>query len=159
MTHADDRLKALYRAAAARGAASVREDDVTQALGRSGWPDEEGQPLDRIAGSTAHADILRTVMALGPDAEALAREVAAARRPQVARHPSRRQSWAALAAGVGAAAVLIAGLGQLQKPGAEPGPAPAPGDSILSASFEGGPEAMDPAPQAPDAIFGGDFDS
>lgn len=157
----DDRLKALYRAATARGtpAAPVQDDDIAQALQRAGWPDEDGTPLDRIAGSAAHADILRTVLQLGPEAQALSRDIDAARRPVVVpmRRPGAMRSVMALAAGVGAAALLIAGLGQLPVP--EAPLAPSGSDVILSASFES--DGHDRMPSEPDAnaIFNGGFDS
>lgn len=157
----DDRLKALYRAATSRGApADIDADTLAQVLQRSGWPDEENTPLDRVAASALHADIVRLAMELGPEAEALAREVNALRKPQAApaRHPGAARSWMALAAGVGAAALLIAGLGQLPSPQTPVDPMGS--DAILSASFENGDDGQaDPAPAEPDAIFGGGFDS
>jgi hypothetical protein len=155
----DDRLKALYRASIPRDSADVSDADIEQALSRSGWPDEDDTALDRIAGSALHADVLRMVMELGPDAEALSRDLAALRKPRMAppRRPGVGRSWAALAAGVGTAAVLIAGLGTLDKPGPS-GPPSGPQDVILSASFDG-PGEHDPAPQAPQPIFNGGFDS
>ena len=153
----DDRLKALYRASA-RGAGRVRDGDVEAALGRSGWPDEEDTALDRIAGSAPHADVLRAVMALEDDARALSRDLAALRQPArvATRVPGAARAGFALAAGVGAAALLIAGLGRLPSPQAPIGPASS--DVILSASFDG-PDASGPGPQEPQAIFGGGFDS
>jgi len=155
----DDRLKALYRASLPRDSGAVSEADIEQVLARSGWPDEEDTALDRIAASPLHADVLKLVMALGPDAEALSRELSALRKPQVApaRRPGRLRSWTALAAGVGSAAVLIAGLGSLQK-GPPSAVAPAGSEVILSASFDE-PAEDGNAPQQPAAIFNGDFDS
>ena len=156
----DDRLKALYRASTSRAPDAVSDADIEQVLGRAGWPDEENTPLDRIADSALHADVLRMVMELGPEAEALSREVAALRKPQAvpARRPAAR-GWMALAAGMGAAALLIAGLGQL--PGPEQETLPGGSDVILSASFDEADAGSQPspAPQAPQAIFQGDFDS
>lgn len=154
----DDRLKALYRASRPGAPADVDADVLAEVLQRSGWPDEEGTPLDRIAASPAHADILRAVMALGPDAEALSRDVAALRRPQVVplRRPGALRSAMALAAGVGAAALLIAGLGRLPSPQAPL--APAASEVILSASFET-PDEGPGLPGEAEGIFGGGFDS
>lgn len=154
----DDRLKALYRASA-QDAGRVQDGDLEAVIGRSGWPDEDDTPLDRIAGSAAHADILRVVMALEDDARELSREVAALRRPQVVpmRRPAAAKSVFALAAGVGAAALLIAGLGRL--PTAEQPLAPIDAsDIILSASFDG-PEMEGQGLEEADPIFSGDFDS
>lgn len=157
----DDRLKALYRAATSRGTpADIDADTMAQVLQRSGWPDQDGTPLDRVAGSAIHADILRVVMELGPEAEALSRDVNTLRRPAVVpmRRPSGLRSVFAVAAGVGAAALLIAGLGQLPSPQA-PVASPMGSDVILSASFETGNgdeiELAEPQP----AIFNGGFDS
>jgi hypothetical protein len=156
----DDRLKALYRASTRRAADAVPGQDIEQAIGRSGWPDEENTPLDRIAGSALHADILRVVMELGPEAEALSRDVAKLRQPQAApaRRPGAARGWMALAAGMGTAAVLIAGMGSLSRPD-QANPLPMGSDVILSASFESGPADTGSALQEPEAIFQGDFDS
>lgn len=155
----DDRLKALYRASTARVPADLDADTVAQVLQRSGWPDEEGTPLDRVAASAAHADIVRLVMELGPEAEALSRDVNAARRSPVVpmRRPGALRGVFAMAAGVGAAAVLIAGLGQL--PTAQAPVAPGASDVILSASFESGTDDDVVAPAEPAPIFNGGFDS
>ena len=116
----DDRLKALYRATTTRDAADIDAATLASVLERSGWPDQENTPLDRVAASAVHADIVRAVMQLGPEAQALSREVNALRKPQTApvlpRQPGVGRSWMALAAGVGAAALLIAGLGRLPSP-------------------------------------------
>lgn len=164
----DERLKSLYRRLSARRDATLTADDMSDALGRSGYPDEEGTPLDRIAASAAHADVLRSVLALGGDAAQLSRELAALRTP-VSRAPAR--GWLALAAGVGAAAILLLTL----RPGSTPAPLAvdasatdeaifavsfetASQETILGASFEAG-SAADAAPAESQAIFGGDFDS
>ena len=156
----DDRLKALYRASLPRESAAVTDADIDQVLGRSGWPDEEDTALDRIAASPLHADVLRLVMELGPDAEELSRDLAALRKPQVVpmRRPAAARSWAALAAGVGTAAVLIAGLGSLPRP-EQPGTLPGQSEVILSASFDGPADNGSATPHEPEAIFNGDFDS
>ena len=153
----DDRLKALYRASS-RGAGRVHEGDVEAALGRSGWPDEENTPLDRIAASAAHADVLRVVMALEDDAKELSRAVSALLQPARSqlRRPGAARTGFALAAGVGAAALLIAGLGRLPSPPSQE--AAMGSEVILSASFDG-PGDSDSSPQEPQAIFGGGFDS
>lgn len=158
----DDRLKALYRASTRRDTDAVSDADIEQVLSRSGWPDEENTPLDRIADSAVHADILRVVMELGPEAEAFSRDVAALRAPRVvpARRPSASRNWMALAAGVGTAAVLVAGLGGLVGPGSQ-SPLPTDSDPVLFyASFESGPgDASGTTAREPEPIFQGDFDS
>lgn len=164
----DERLKSLYRRLSARRDATLTADDMSDALGRSGYPDEEGTPLDRIAASAAHADVLRSVLALGGDAAQLSRELAALRAP-VSRAPAR--GWLALAAGVGAAAILLVTLrpGSTSTPLAVDAAAPdeaifavsfeaASQETILGASFEAGP-AAEAAPAESQAIFDGDFDS
>ena len=164
----DERLKALYRRQSARRDAALTSDDLSDALARSGYPDEEGTPLDRIAASTAHADVLRTALALGGDAAQLSRELAALRAP-VSRAPAR--GWLALAAGMGAAAILLVTL----RPGSTPAPlavdASATDEAIFAVSFETASQetilgasfeadsAADAAPAEAQAIFGGDFDS
>jgi hypothetical protein len=148
----DARLQALYRrlAASSAGDAPVA-DDLAAALTRAGWPDAEGTPLDRIAASPAHADVLRAALALGPDAEALSREIAALRAPR--RIAARNRRWVALAAALGAVAVMTTGL----RDGVAP-PAPSIGtDPLMSASFEstgyGAPASDD------EVLFSADFDS
>jgi hypothetical protein len=145
----DARLQALYRRLTARDAALPDADALQQSLTRAGWPDEEGQPLDRIAASARDADLLRVALALAPDAQALERELAAARAPRQ-QVPGRR--WLALAAGVGALAVLVTAM--------HGGPAPQPvvEEALMSASFESAAGGMQ-APVAEAPIFAADFDS
>jgi hypothetical protein len=111
-----------------------------------------------VAASPLHADIVRIVMGLGPEAEALSRELNALRRPQAlpARRPGAARRWMALAAGVGTAAVLVAGLGRL--PSRHQAIGPVGSEAILSASFESDGMA-DAMPGQPEDIFGGGFDS
>src|SRR5688500_8112673 len=101
----DASLQALYRRLAARSAGKAPEaDDLAAALTRAGWPDEEGTPLDRIAASPAHADVLRAALALGPEAQALSRDIALLRAPR--RVAARNRRWLALAAALGAVALM-----------------------------------------------------
>lgn len=154
----DERLQSLYRrmTAAPAGEGAVGADDLVDALSRSGYPDQEGTPLDRIAASAVHADLLRAAQALAPDAAQLSREVAALRAPRAAR--LARPRWLALAAGVGAAAVLVTGLRLAQSP---TGPAhelvAQPSDEIWSASFETAPQTASAQDAQP--LFSGGFDS
>jgi hypothetical protein len=145
----DARLQALYRRLTA-SAALPQSDDLAQVLGRAGFPDEEGTPLDRVAASSLQADLLRTVMALEQDADELRRGVAALRAP---RRAAGARRWLAAAAALGAVAVLVTGL----RPGTPPPAAPADAthDMILSASFESAPASRDPEPP----IFAASFDS
>jgi hypothetical protein len=147
----DANLQALYRRLAARGEGRAPDAaDLSDALTRAGWPDEEGTPLDRIAASPAHADILRAALALGPEAEALSRDIAALRAPR--RAAARNRRWVALAAALGAVALMTSGLrDSLAPPSA---PQAIDSESLLSASFE-----SDEAPAADDDVFSADFDS
>lgn len=153
----DARLKSLFRQLTAAGPReAVVVEDVLEPLSRSGYPDEEGTPLDRVATSAAHADILRTALALDADTVALGRELAALRAPR--RIPAAR-GWIAIAAGIGAAAILVAGL----RSGTQPSPVAEPdyaGASILSVSFESPPQPdrmNEPREATP--IFSAGFDS
>lgn len=157
----ESRIKALYRqhTAAAR---ELDADALQDVLGRHGYPDVEGTPLDRIAASSLQADVLKLVMELGPDAQQLSRDVAALRRPKQHAGSSFVRRTLALAAGVGALAVLFS---TLQGGGGHPGAAgvsmPDSTQSIMSGSFEPGAEShqerIDIQSAAP--IFKGDFDS
>lgn len=167
----DERLQSLYRrlTASPADASAIDGDVIADALQHHGYPDTEGTPLDRIAASADHAEILRVALALAPEASALSREVAALRRPQ--RHtstPARR--WLALAAGVGGLAVVFAML----RGGPQPSLTPVvtlPSDTILSVSFESAPSesilsvSFESAPKEGDGmgeaspIFHGGFDS
>lgn len=167
----DERLQSLYRRLTAThaDASLIDADVIAEALQRHGYPDTEGTPLDRIAASADHAEVLRVALALAPEATELSREVAALRRPQ--RHtsaPARR--WLGLAAGVGGLAVVFAML----RDGPQPGPTPVatlPSDTILSVSFESAPSnsilsvSFESAPRDGDGIgeaspiFHGGFDS
>lgn len=154
----DNRLKALYR----QHTATARELDVDamhDALGRHGYPDVEGTPVDRIAASALQSDVMRLVMELGPDAEALSRDVAALRRPQRAAPVLVRRTLA-LAAGVGGIAVVFAMLHGAGQPGAESFQSPHHG-SIMSGSFEKGMQSQQDRIEIQEAapIFKGDFDS
>lgn len=150
----DAKLQALYRRLAARAADNVPEaDDLAAALNRAGWPDEEGTPLDRIAASPAHADVLRAALALAPEAEALSREIAVLRAPR--RVAARNRRWVALAAALGAVALMTSGLrDSVPTPAA---PHTMDSESLLSASFESNGEE---APESDDEVlFSADFDS
>src|SRR5688500_4736601 len=105
----DARLQALYRRLTARAPGDApAAEDMAAALTRAGWPDEDDTPLDRIATSPAHADILRAALALGPEAERLSREIAGLRAPR--RTAARNRRWLALAAALGAVALMTSGL-------------------------------------------------
>ena len=151
----DADLKSLYRRMTRNPATGVDADEMHDALSRSGAADIEGTPLDRIAASAAHADLLRAALALAPDATMLSREVAAARAP---RRVGPARGWLALAAGVGSAAILIAAL----RPDASPVPIAVEAEAsqgIFSMSFESAPieSKADLDEVAP--IFNADFDS
>lgn len=152
----ESRIKALYRRHTEAGNA-VDADALHEALGRHGFPDQEGTAIDRIADSAVQADVLRLVMALGPDAEALSRDVAALRKPTRAVPTFVRRGFA-LAAGVGALAILFAVTHQGPRPGADPAPA---SQTIMSGSFEPGMQSQQDRIEIESAapIFSGDFDS
>jgi hypothetical protein len=155
----DDRLKALYRQLAATRD-DVSSDDLIDAMGRHGYADVEDTALDRIATSTAHADILRTAMQLAPEAEALQRNVAALRQPRRTARPVLRRVMA-VAATVAALAVLVTVQRGAETPvtsAVAPQPILSEDALFLSGSFES-PRA--PAMEIDEAqpIFRGDFDS
>lgn len=154
----DARLKALYRQHTTRNPVADA-DDIGAVLGRHGFPDEEDTALDRIAASAAASDALRLTMALAQDAQALSRDVAALRRPTVVALPRLRRGLA-IAAGVGALAVLFATLHGGGQPGALGDALPA-SQSIMSGSFEPGPRSNEARVDIEEAapIFRGDFDS
>ena len=161
----DERLKTLYRQMTATRAAqlsSLDADTVAQPLQQHGFGDEEGTALDRIADSALHADVLRTAAELGPEAETLSREMARLRTPVARPWGAAARRGLALAAGVGALAVLFAAL--RIDPVSQPLPATAAqqalpeAEVILSASFEAAPDAHDTASKQ-QSIFGGGFDS
>ena len=154
----DSRLKALYRQHTA-SARALDADAMHDALGRHGYPDVEDTPVDRIAASALQSVVMRLVMALGPDAEALSRDIASSRRPRSTAPAFVRRSLA-LAAGVGGIAVVFAMLHGGAQPGAN-SLQDAQGGSIMSGSFEPGMQShqdrIDIQEAAP--IFKGDFDS
>lgn len=160
----DIRLQSLYRrlTATRAEAQTIDADAIVEALQRHGHPDEEGTVLDRIAASAAEADVLRVALALVPDATALSLDISAVRAAarnasRSARAPARR--WLAIAASVGAIAVVFTML----RVGPQPMQAPAPGtsqpsDEIFSVSFESPPgQRVQMESDAP--IFRADFDS
>ena len=151
------RIKSLYRR---HTEAQHTLDDAVmhEALGRHGFPDVEDTAIDRIAGSAVQSDVMRLVMALGPDAELLSREVAALRRPKPAQQFVRR--GLALAAGVGALAILASAIHGGSQPGGLGHALPDTG-SIMSGSFEPGMESHQERIELKAAapIFKGDFDS
>jgi hypothetical protein len=158
----DARLQELYRRLNATRD-DVTADDVSDALGRHGYPDVEGTALDRIATSTAHADILRTVMALAPDAEAFARDAAQLRAPSRPQSRPLARRFVALAAGIAALGMVVVMQRAADAPTLPEGVQEA-NQVILSASFESsGTFESTPAEQMQvddaGAIFGGDFDS
>lgn len=156
----DDRLKSLYRRMTSGAPAPVAADDLADAVSRSGYPDCEHTPLDRIATSASQADLLRVALALAPDAQQLSRDITALRAPKRSAVLSR---WVALAAGVGAIAVLVSGLRVAQVPdgAAAAGFAGATADTIpdeiLSASFEASAQTASNDEVQP--LFSGGFDS
>jgi hypothetical protein len=156
----DERLKSLYRRLTRdSGHDAFDPERLVEPLSRSGYPEAEGTPLDRIAASATQSDLLRVLIALEPETQALARDVARLRASPRRAVPAAR-TWWAMAAGAGAVAVLVAGLRTA------PESTPVLSDSsesqaIFSVSFEGVPqrpvrqhEGADSAP-----IFGADFDS
>lgn len=157
----DADLKALYRRMTRDLRADFDADTVAEPLARSGYPDVEATPLDRVATSAAHADLLRVAQSLSSDAAALSREVAALRAP---RRVGMARGWLALAAGVGSAAILIAALrpDHASMPVAVEAPAAAESGEIFSMSFESA--VSDPAVEGDELdeaapIFNADFDS
>lgn len=152
----DADLKHLYRRMTRDIAPELDAGAVAEPLARSGYADVEGTPLDRVAASAAQADLLRTALALGPDAAALARDVAALQRT---RRPGPARAWLALAAGVGSAAILIAAL----RPDVAPAPATVEAQdeqAIFSMSFEGATAtAAHIEPDEAGPIFNAGFDS
>ncbi|MBB5208858.1 hypothetical protein [Chiayiivirga flava] len=157
----ESRIKALYRQHT-DAARALDADALQDVLGRHGYPDVEGTPLDRIAASSLQSDVLRIAMALGPDAQQLSRDIAALRRevPRRAAAPLLRRTLA-LAAGVGALAVLFSTLHGGSHPGAAGMAMPDGTQSIMSGSFEPGlPSQQDRIEiEAAAPIFRGDFDS
>ncbi len=152
----DDALRTAYRALTARAGTTVPEGLATLAEGRS-LGDGRDAALGEIAGSARNADLLRAVLALAPDAEALSRDVARLRRPSQATAP-RRLRWLALAACLALASFSVALLRTSPvDAGGDPPTlaAPAADTAIMSASFEG-----DAVVARDDArIFSSDFDS
>lgn len=156
----ESRIKALYRqhTAAAR---ELDADALVETLGRHGYPDVEGTPIDRIAASALQSDVLKLVMELGPDAQQLSRDVAALRRPKQHAGSALVRRTLALAAGVGALAVLFSTLQGGGHPGAVGGSLQDGTQSIMSGSFEPGAESQHERIELQGAapIFKGDFDS
>lgn len=165
MSMDEAQIKALYRRhAQAQDMASddvQNVEDIVAMLSRSSWPVDEQTALDRVAASTAASDIARIVASLEPDIEALAHDVQQVRVPryQGVRRLMRRSL--ALAAGVGAFAVLFALL---------PGPGGVPdamdesfhdSNVIMAMSFENAEagRTMQQAPAAEKVIFRGNFDT
>ncbi len=159
-------IKALYRrhAQAHDAALDARAaEDIAATLSRHGWPADEAAPLDRVAASATASDIARIVAALGPDIDELAKEVRAARAPR--RTPMQHfvRRGFALAAGIGAFAVLFSLLpGPQQAPGATDEPLHGSDSVIMAVSFENA-EAESSGERASRAggemIFKGNFDS
>jgi hypothetical protein len=151
----DADLKQLYRRMTRDDGTVPDAEQLHAVLQRGGAPDVEGTPLDQVAGSALQADLVRTLQALAPDAASLQRELAALRAP---RRPRAAQGWLALAAGVGAAAILIAAL----RPATAPAPIAAEAiesSAIFSMSFESGSAQARADRDQAAPIFTGDFDS
>lgn len=153
------RIKALYRRHTEANGAQPDAEDLIEMLSRHGAPADEATALDRVAASALACDIARSVAALEPEIEALAGQLRSQRMPQVNRLRTAVRRGFALAAGVGAFAVLFA---LMPRPGHAPGAPAAPvqeQDSvIMSMSFEPVDEGR--ATAAPKAgIFKGNFDS
>ena len=153
------RIKALYRRHTEANGAQPDAEDLIEMLSRHGAPADEATALDRVAASALACDIARTVAALGPDIASLAGQLRSQRAPQVGRLRTVARRGFALAAGVGAFAVLFA---LMPRPGHAPGAPAAPvqeQDSvIMSMSFEPADEGR--ATAVPEAgIFKGNFDS
>ena len=160
-------IKALYRrhtqARDGRLDAQAAED-IAATLSQHGWTAEETSPLDRVAASATASDIARIVAALGPDIDALAKDMQAARAPQRSTVQRFVRRGFALAAGVGAFAVLFSLLpGPQQVPGAMDEPLHDPGSVIMAVSFEEGAEETSSGERASRVgsatIFQGNFDS
>lgn len=150
------RIKELYRRHTQ--AALPEAGDIVEMLSRHGASADEAAALDRVAASAAGADIARTVAALGPDIESLTSQVRLARQPQVGRLRTIVRRSFALAAGVGALAVLFTLMPRPgQAPGAPAVPAHEPDSVIMSVSFE--PSEQPRAASRDAAIFKGNFDS
>lgn len=159
----ESRIKALYRQHT-DAARALDADALQDVLGRHGYPDVDDTPIDRIAASSLQSDVLRIAVALGPDAQQLSRDIAALRRqaprPHRSAAPFLRRTLA-LAAGVGALAVLFSTLHGGSHPGAAGIALPDSTQSIMSGSFEPGmPSQQDRIEiEAAGPIFRGDFDS
>ncbi len=159
-------IKALYRQhTQTRGAVldAQAAEDIAATLSQHGWSADEVAPLDRVASSAAASDIARIVAALGPDIDALARDVQHVRAPRHGTVSRFVRRGFALAAGIGAFAVVFSLLpSPRQAPGAIDHSAHDPGSVIMAVSFEGAEDAS-PGERASRAgtetIFQGNFDS
>lgn len=141
----EQRLRELYRQSVAAGTEPADDANVVAALTGSGSASEREIGLDRLAAMPGGPALARIAMALAPESERLSSELAA-RRGRVLR--SRWPAAVALAAGLGAVAVLTIGVQR------EPAPLDTGSDRILASSFE----SDAPAAESP-RIFSGDFDS
>lgn len=151
------RLAAVFDALDAEGSVLYVDDGSCDATWQVICNLAERDP--RVAASALACDIARSVAALEPEIEALAGQLRSQRMPQVNRLRTAVRRGFALAAGVGAFAVLFA---LMPRPGHAPGAPAAPvqeQDSvIMSMSFEPVDEGR--ATAAPKAgIFNGNFDS
>lgn len=158
------RIKALYRSASRREPAldDAMADDIQAVLTGYGWPADDVAPIDRVAGSTTAAAIARVVAELAPDARQMAHALSEARTPRQARRPQTLRRGFAMAAGVGAVALLFAMTIQPHRIQTSPVQGHESVDVISAISFENGSDAGSiSAPQtATDAtIFRGNFDS
>ncbi|MCX7556348.1 hypothetical protein OS187_05865 [Xanthomonadaceae bacterium JHOS43] len=159
----ESQIKALYRHHTQMQTLTDQSgDDIAAALSQHSWPVEETTALDRVAASATASDIARIVAALGPDIEALTKDIRQTRSP---RHtPLQRfvRRGFALAAGIGAFAVLFSLLpGPQQTPGATEQPLHDPANVIMAMSFEGTETiaAGEHASRTGESIFRGNFDS
>lgn len=142
-------------------------EDILAVLSRRDWPADEHGPLDRVATSALSSDIARMMAALDQDIEQLARDVRQERAPRVVPLQRFLRRGLALAAGVGAFAVLFAlvqGQGSLEPqpvPGTAQLAAEADGaDVIMAVSFEAAERGqVSAAPSSQDTIFRGGFGS
>lgn len=161
----ESQIKALYRQHAQTHDTVLDDqatDDITMMLSQHGWPAEEHGPLDRVAASATASDIARLVAALGPDIETLAQDVRQLQAPRRTTMQRFVRRGFALAAGIGAFAVLFSLLpGPQQAPGAIDDPLRDPGSVIMAVSFESAEigSAKRPERGNGESIFRGNFDS
>ncbi len=153
----EQRLRELYRQSVATGREPIDHETDQQTLAAvllgGGTNEQHDAGLQRLASLPAGPALARVVAATAGDAAELARELTARRAPALRRQ--RWPGWVALAAGVGAVAILALGVRH--------GPVmtdPAVDTRILVASFESDATAPDEGERGDDRpIFSGGFDS